>query len=444
MTTAHSSSEGHYCIIGAGAAGMASLREFLDAGVSVDCFEKSDRIGGHWNTDYEALHLITSRTVSGFPGYPMPEHFPVYPSRLQVVEYLNDFADHFDLRRHITFNTAVADCQPVGPAGRKGWEITTADGTRTIYDGVIVANGHLWSPAMPAISQKYAGRSIHSGQFTNTDDILGAKVLVVGSGNSGCDLAADTAQHRIDTTISIRSGHIFQPKSIFGRPRSEISWLSKLPSWLQERMTRLLIRIVLGQNSDYPGLPEPATNNLNEQLPVVNNLLLYWIHHGRITPAPGIRDITGTTVEFDDGARDSFDTILWATGFEVSLPFIDNSLLTWRDSVPLRHGAMTVPVGLERLYFVGMSAPRGAQMPPYSYEARLVLSMMELDETLPNWANALFDRDEPSAAIDTLRNPWFRELSSVQDKVCKALRSARGDAQSRPGKKETSVAGGVS
>lgn len=117
-----------YCIIGAGAAGLAALKEMLDAGFSVDCFEKSQQVGGHWHTDYDALHLITPRNSSFFDGFPMPESYPLYPSRDQVRDYMNAYADRFGLRQHITFGCAVQSLIPVGYKGEDGWRVVLSTG----------------------------------------------------------------------------------------------------------------------------------------------------------------------------------------------------------------------------------------------------------------------------------------------------------------------------
>jgi cation diffusion facilitator CzcD-associated flavoprotein CzcO len=138
-----------YCLVGAGAAGLAALKVLTEHGFAVDCFERTDRVGGHWHTDYESLHLITSRDLSGFAGLPMPADFPVYPSRDQMRAYIESFADAFDLRRRIILDTEVTRVEPDGDGGERGWWVTTSDGRRTRYDGVLVANGHLWKPGRP-------------------------------------------------------------------------------------------------------------------------------------------------------------------------------------------------------------------------------------------------------------------------------------------------------
>jgi cation diffusion facilitator CzcD-associated flavoprotein CzcO len=85
-----------YCVIGAGPAGLASMKTLVDAGLEFDCFERTQDVGGHWNTDYEALHLITSSKVTGYEGHPMPEDWPIFPSRKLMLKYFEDFAEEFD------------------------------------------------------------------------------------------------------------------------------------------------------------------------------------------------------------------------------------------------------------------------------------------------------------------------------------------------------------
>ena len=412
-----------YCVVGAGAAGLAAVKVLTERGFAVDCFERTDRVGGHWHTDYESLHLITSRDVSGFEGHPMPPDFPVYPSRDQMRTYIESFADRFELRRHIRFGTEVLRVEPDGPDGARGWFVETSDGRRQRYDGVLVANGHLWDPNVPGIAEDFAGLSLHSSQYRSVDDVKGDRVLVVGAGNSGCDLAVDAANARLTTAVSVRRGQVFQPKAIFGRPRAELTWLTRLPPVLQERITRALVRVVVGAPELYRGLPVPATRNLNEQPPVVNNLLLYWIQHGRIDAVPAIDRIDGHVVHFVDGTAREFDTILWATGFRTSLPFLDPDLLRWDDGVPLRVAGLTVPVGLQRLYFIGFAAPRGPQLPVYSRQARLVSRLLRLSESGTSPSGA-FGRQIPDNRIDIVRPVWVRQMTA-SERIVAAMEKAR-------------------
>ena len=417
-------------MIGAGAAGLGALHVLADEGFSVDCFEKSDRVGGHWHTDYDCLHLITPRDSSGFEGHPMPREYPLFPSRDQMRDYILGFAARHGLGSRIRFGTAVTEARPLGAGG---WEVTTSDGERRAYDGVIVANGHLWDPFVPAYPGEFTGRVLHSGRYRTTDDIEGERVLVVGAGNSGCDLAVDAAQAGRETHISVRNGLVFQPKTLYGRPRSELPLLARLPVRAQERVTRALIDVALGRPERY-GLPAPATRNLHRNRPVVNGQLLHFIHHGRVRVAPGIERFDGREVRFTDGSSREFDTILFATGFRVTLPFLDAEALRWSGGVPLRLAGMTVPVGLERLFFVGLAAPRGPQLPVYSAQARLVAKLLTAQERDGAFgASALYTgTSRPEARIDVPRHEWQRDMERAHRRIDRVLRRSRPGTARRP------------
>jgi hypothetical protein len=415
-------SRGRYCLIGAGAAGMGALQVLRDEGFSVDCFERSDRVGGHWHTDYECLHLITPRDSSGFDGFPMPAEYPLFPSRDQMRDYLLGFAAHHDLGSHIRFNTEVISARPLGANGLDGWEVETSDGEGRRYDGVIAANGHLWDPFVPDYPGQFTGRTLHSGRYRNVDDLHGDRVLVVGAGNSGCDLAVDAAQAGRETYVSVRNGLVFQPKTLFGRPRSELPLLGRLPIPVQERVTRALIDASLGRPERY-GLPAPATRNLHRNRPVVNGQLLHFIHHGRVRVASGVERFDGRDVHFTDGTSRTFDTIVYATGFRAALPFLEPSVLEWADGVPLRVAGMTLPVGLERLYFVGLAAPRGPQLPVYSAQARLVGRFLTAQERCPVALSDVLARGaRPEARIDIPRHEWNRDMDRTRRRIDRILR----------------------
>ncbi|MGI3784382.1 MAG: flavin-containing monooxygenase, partial [Janthinobacterium lividum] len=296
---------------------------------------------------------------------------------------------------------------------------TTSDGRERTYDGVLVANGHLHDQRVPSVPGEFTGLQLHSGSYRSTADVQGTRVLVVGSGNSGCDLAVDAAQHRLETSICVRSGHIFQPKTFFGVPRSELSFLRQFTFEEQDLLTRLLITASKGTYENYPGLPKPPSRTLAEGPPVVNDLLLYWIQHGRVTVVPGIERFDGLTVHFTDGTSRDVDTVLWATGFHPSLPFLDDALLQRTDGVPLRTGAGIVPAGLDRLYLIGLAAPRGPQIALYPVQSALALAMAELwEQGLDSSLAAELEAEQPfERRIDMLRPAWEAQLEATRDLV---------------------------
>ena len=409
-----------YCVIGAGAAGVSALHQLRAAGYDVDCFEKTDRVGGHWHTDYDALHLITSRDMTAFEDFPMPAEYPHFPRRDQIRAYIESYAQASGLYDVITFNTTVHSVVPVdtdGPVGSAGWIVTTDKGTR-VYDGVLVANGHLWDAKIPDVPGEFSGKQLHSSQYKNTGYLDGTRVLVVGAGNSGCDLAVDVAQHRLEADIVVREGRYFQPKMYFGRPRQQVGFMKDFTPSDQDLLARLLAKVSIGENSDYPGLPSPAHKTLAEGAVVVNDLLLYWIHHGRVAVRPGIERFEGQTVHFADGTSAEYDTILWATGFHASLPFVDDALIRRSAGAPVRYGAGILPEGLEKLYFIGLIAPRGPQIPIYGVQAKVVARMIGLHERAgergAGIAAYLGTLQEPEDRIDIVRDLWLQQLADTE------------------------------
>ncbi len=406
-----------YCVIGAGAAGMAAMQALIAAGIDFDCFEADDRVGGHWHSDYDSLHLITPREGSGFTGHPRPGHWADFPRRSQMVEYLEGYADRHDLRSHVTFNTRVESLEPVGPDAGRGWDVTTSDGAIRRYAGVLVANGHNSTPLIPEVPGTFTGKTLHSVEYKNPDDVDGNRVLVVGSGNSGCDIASELAQTGHDITLSIRRGHLFQPKSFFGKPRGTLK-VMRLPPRLLDPVLRGLIRVSVGRPETY-GLPRPAAKSLNDQRPVVNSLVLHWIQHGRVHPAPGLRRFDGDKVEFADGSVQEFDTIVWATGFRAVLPFLADDLIRRQDDIPLRVAGCILPAGgPSRLYFVGLCAPRGPQLPVYSDQARVIVDMLRLQERIDRPLVDIFSQiDVPETRIDIVRSVWSSQMDTTRKRL---------------------------
>ena len=406
-----------YCVIGAGAAGLAAMRALIDADHDFDCFEATERVGGHWHTDYDNLHLITPRSGSGFHGDPMPDAWAHFPRRSQMVEYLEGHADRYDLRRHVTFGVRVERLEPVGERAVDGWDVTTSDGKTRRYAGVLVANGHNSVPSIPTVPGTFNGRQLHSSEYRNPSDIVGRRVLVVGSGNSGCDIASELAQAGCDIVLSIRHGHLFQPKTFFGKPRGSLP-IMKLPPRLLDPALRLLIRMSVGRPEDY-GLPRPVATSLNDQRPVVNSLVLHWIHHGRVVPAPGIRRFDGNVVEFVDGSRHEVDTVVWATGFEAALPFLSDELIRRENGIPLRVAGCILPAfGPARVYFVGLCAPRGPQLPVYSDQAALIMEMLVQQERLERPLADIFSEvDDPEKRIDLVRAHWNQQMESTRRRL---------------------------
>lgn len=411
-----------YCVIGAGAAGISALQQLREAGFEVDCFEKTDRVGGHWHTDYDALHLITSRDMTGFDGFPMPADYPHFPRRDLVTSFIESYARHHGHYDLIRFGTEIVSVAPVpcdGPTGSVGWHVTSSAGDEGTYDGVLIANGHLWAQHVPEVPGEYTGYQVHSGSYRNVDELAPGRTLVVGVGNSGCDIAVDIAQHRLDVDIVVRKGVLFQAKTYFGVPRAEVPLLAGLSPDEIDVTSRMLAKVALGDNSSYPGLPAAEATTLADGPVTVNDLLLYWIHHGRVAVRPGIERVDGRTVHFADGTSGDYGSIVWATGFDVRLPFLADDVITWRDGVPVRYAGGMLPEGAEKLYFIGLIAPRGPQIPVYGEQAKRVARMIAAHEKagptgLP-LAARFSEEQEPELRVDIVRAVWNEQMQHTDD-----------------------------
>ena len=152
-------------IIGGGPAGLAMGAALKRAGIAFDIIEQCDDFGGLWNRDwdkspiYDSAHFISSRTMSHFAGYPMPDHWPDYPRHDQILAYTRDYARHEGLYDHTRFGLAVTSATPM----EDGWRVETTDGEARSYAWVICANGATWDPKIPDIPGAFSGRVRHSG-----------------------------------------------------------------------------------------------------------------------------------------------------------------------------------------------------------------------------------------------------------------------------------------
>jgi hypothetical protein len=310
------------CVIGAGPAGLAVARALAERNLPYTHIERHTAPGGLWDIDnpgspmYESAHFISSKTLSGFGGWPMPDEFADYPSHRQVLSYLTSFADAYGLTERIEFGVEVSGVEQNTDGT---WTVTRADGRQSIHAHVVVCTGSQWHPNIPEIPGNFTGELRHTVGYRSADELRGKRVLVVGAGNSGCDIACDAARSADHAVISMRRGYWFIPKHVFGRPVDTLAHTGpKLPMWLEQRLFGALLRLLNGDPRRL-GLQKPD-HKLFETHPAVNSMLIHHLQHGDITAKPGIADAEGRTVRFTDGTSDDFDLILLATGYVHKVP----------------------------------------------------------------------------------------------------------------------------
>ncbi len=381
-------------VIGAGPAGLAAAKTLAARGVSYRQFEKGSMVGGLWRIDndngaaaaYETLHLNSSRPRTAFPSHPMPEDWPDYPSHDLVASYFQDLADRFGLTERITFNAEVVAVEPLdgdGPPGAEGWQVTTATGETVTTRAVLVANGHHGVPRLPELPGSFTGTSFHSHDYREPTVFDGKRVLVLGVGNSGMDIACDAAPLAEQVLLSTRHGVHVIPKYAFGKPVDQLSspLTARLPFTVERALYELLVRASVGRPQDR-GLPRPDHRLLGAH-PTVSSQLYDLVGHGDIEVVGDVEALEGDKVRFTDGRVEAVDVLVYATGYQVSLPFLAPAVLEVQDTqLPLYHRV----VAPERpgLYLLGFIQTVGANIALMEHQAEWVGDLLTGEAVLPS------------------------------------------------------------
>jgi hypothetical protein len=327
--------ERRICIVGAGPAGLALARACVRHGLSFDVYERHSDVGGIWDPEnpgspiYDSAHFISSKTQSHYVDFPMPDDYPDYPSGKQILNYIRSFAVAYGLYQHVIFNMEVTRAELAG----RTWHVTLSSGETKTYCALVCATGTNWLPNMPDYPGTFAGEMRHAVTYRSQAEFLGKRVLIVGGGNSACDIASDAASVAQSTAISLRRGYHFVPKHLFGVPADVFaSGGPHLPMWLQQRVFAAILKILTGDLTRF-GLQKPD-HRLFESHPILNTQVLHHMAHGRIRARPDVARFDGDTVHFTDGSHDDFDLVLCATGYRWEIPFVDPSLLRWKSHKP--------------------------------------------------------------------------------------------------------------
>jgi thioredoxin reductase len=366
------------CVIGAGPSGITAAKNLKDEGMDVVVFDLGAEVGGNWvfteeighSSVFETTHIISSKTLSEYEDLPMPSDYPDYPSHKHLAKYFQDYARHFDLYPLIQFRTLVKHCE----RNQDGtWTVTVEKNGETSshqFDALAVCNGHHWLPRMPQYPGQFDGEFIHSHEVKKFSRFAGKRVLVIGGGNSACDVAVESSRVAASVDMSWRRGYWIAPKFMMGKPAdvfsTKIHWL---PRKLWQKLSAFSLYIRNGKNTDY-GLPEPD-GPLGSHHPTINEDLFFTIRHGKIKPRGDIASLHGKEVIFKDGTRGEYDIIVACTGYIIAHPFFDKQLIDYSEGeVPLWLRMMHPEIA--NLYFIGLFQPLGCIWPGSELQSKIM------------------------------------------------------------------------
>jgi thioredoxin reductase len=403
------------CVIGAGPSGITAAKNLLDEGHEVTVYDYGEEVGGNWvfsekvghSSVFETTHIISSRTLSQYDDYPMPEDYPDYPSHRHLAAYFQSYAQAFNLYPHIQFNTLVKHCV----RDQEGkWQVTTERNGLTqteTFDALAVCNGHHWQPRMPEYPGKFEGDFIHSHVVKRFSAFAGKRVLVIGGGNSACDVAVESSRVAASVDMSWRRGYWIAPKFMMGKPAdvfsTKIHWL---PRKIWQKLSAISLYIRNGKNTDY-GLPNPD-GPLGSHHPTINEDLFFTIRHGKIKPRTDIQSLDGKKVHFKDGSVGEYDVIVACTGYVIAHPFFEKQFIDYAEGeVPL--WLRMIHPTIDNLYFIGLFQPLGCIWPGAELQSKIMARELAGLWHRPDNVAALIEKE--------LRHPDFKQIDTPRHTI---------------------------
>ncbi|MEM6346903.1 MAG: NAD(P)/FAD-dependent oxidoreductase [Bacteroidota bacterium] len=340
-------------IIGAGPAGLAVAGRLRKAGQDFTILEQSEKIAWSWHNHYDRLCLHTVKQLSHLPHLPFAEDYPLYVPREDLIRYYEDYAKHFDIVP--MFGEAVKQVQK----SEQGWEVHTKSGNNYLSPNVIFATGVNRIPHVPSFKgqEDFAGDITHSRDYRNPKPYQGKKVLVIGMGNTGAEIALDLAEAGVETYLSVRSPITIVPRDVMGNPvQLTAKKLDKLPFGFGDWLGTQIRKIVIGNLTKH-GVPlskvHPA-QQLREtgKTPVIDLGTVKQIKEGKIKVRPNIDHFKAQSIQFVDGQEQAIDSIILATGYKARIEeFVANA-----EKLLDRHQYPKSPVAEgehKGLYFIG-------------------------------------------------------------------------------------------
>lgn len=368
-----------FLIIGAGPLGLAMAWELRRRRLRFDHVEARAEVGGVWvDGVYPIVRTISPRSMCQYPARPLPTDSSLYLSLDEVRGYLNDFAREERLTADIAFNTRV---ELATPEPDETWRVAFADGRVVRYRGVVSCIGHCWDPSWPDLAGEFSGTLLHSSQYHDRAQLASQRVLVIGLGQSGADLAMEASRHGACAHLSVRRGKYLLPRNVGGRPYMEV-----FPGWAPAAAQRAHVRRTYARyvpDAANLGLPPPALPPLEEHNLCWTDELPDALRSGRVVLRSGVRHLDGDHVIFTDGRRGAYDVIICATGFHMSFPFLPPNFVPMTKAKTPRLFLGGVLPGYRHLYIAGSLEGILGFGGAGAMNSRLVADLIAAQERLP-------------------------------------------------------------
>ncbi|XP_075793144.1 dimethylaniline monooxygenase [N-oxide-forming] 4 isoform X1 [Pelodiscus sinensis] len=391
-------------IVGAGSSGLCAIKCCLEEGLEPTCFEQSDDIGGLWRfteagriSVYRSVITNTSKEMMCFSDFPFPEDYPNYMTHARLLEYFRLYADNFDLLRHIRFQTTVRSVRKQPDFSTTGqWTVVTETGGRTesaIFDAVLVCSGHYAEPhlpleSFPGIETRFQGQYLHSWEYKDPARFRGKRVLVLGVGNSGGDIAVEISRVAAQVFLSTRSGtwvisrisdHGF-PLDMMLTTRFHACLEGLFPSAIMGRL-KLKKFNTWFDHANYGLIPQKSpilSLIVNDELPSC-------ILCGAVVVKPDVEAFTESAAIFEDGTmEENIDVVVFATGYTFSFPFLEESVRdACRSKYTLYKAVFPPPLEKPTLAVLGLIELTGSIMAGTELQARWATSVFKGLNPLP-------------------------------------------------------------
>ncbi|XP_048214143.1 flavin-containing monooxygenase 5-like [Perognathus longimembris pacificus] len=397
-------------VIGAGVSGLGAIKSCLEEGLEPVCFEKNNDIGGLWNYEetpknripgiYKSLTSNTSKEMTAFSDFPMPDHYPNYLHHSKMMEYIRMYASHFGLINYIQFQTKVCRVKKRPDFSSSGqWEVVVEmDGKQKtcIFDGIMICSGHYNQKHFPLQDfsgiKKFRGKYLHTWEYKHPDNFVGKRVVVIGIGNSGADVAGEISRVAEQIFLSTRRGAWIWNRvwdngnpmdaTLFTRYNRTVQKFC--PTFLINRWTENK----LNARFNHANYGLQAKHRIFSHQTVINDDLPNHIISGRVLIKPNVKEFTETSAIFEDGTEEKIDAVVFATGYTFSLPFLEDE-----DILDNQHSMFkcVFPPHLEKptLAFIGLLQPAGSIIPTSELQSRWAVRVFAGLQKLPSESDML-------------------------------------------------------